>query len=190
MEVSGAALAGVSVFVVLAGLAGLVGLVSAGFMEVRAGRGRVLLLCGLGGAGVVVGLVGTMVSGFTVRIGGSGPALQDAGDSASGSGSAGFAFPWGAVLALVLLAGLLAVAVAVLRRPLGVGVAAGGWLVVVAGLMFGLGNKGDVILANTMSSQIFVYGGLVIAFGVGVLGYQWQLTDRLAAPAAARERVH
>ncbi|MBW8806012.1 MAG: hypothetical protein JF587_19495 [Catenulisporales bacterium] len=190
MEVSGAALAGVSVFVVLAGMVGVVGLVLAGYTDVSGGRGRMLLLCGLGAAGVVVGLVGTMISGDTVRVGGSGPSLKDAGDSVSSGGSAGFALPWGAVLALVLLTALLAVAVTVLRRPLGVGVAAGGWLFVVAGLMFGLGDKGDLILANTTSSQIFVYGGLVIAFGVGVLGYQRQLTDRLTQAQAARERVH
>lgn len=190
MEVSGAALTGVSVFVVLAGLLALAGLVSAAHMDVSGGRGRVLLLCGFGAAGVVVGLIGTMVSGYTVRFGGSGPSLKDAGDSASGAGSAGFAFPLGAVIALVLLTALLAVAVVVLRRPLGVGVAAGGWLFMVAVLMFGLGDKGDLILANTTSSQVFVYGGLVIAFGVGVLGYQWQLTDRLAQVRAARERVH
>lgn len=205
MGASGVAVAGVSVFVVLIGLVGLVGLVlaarfgsaadaangdSAAGDAAKGGPARVLLLSGLAAAGVLVGLIGTMIQGYTVRIGGSAPGLKDAADPASGTtgGSAGFAFPLGAVIGLALLTALLLVAGTVLRQPLAVGVAAGGWLAVVATLMFGMGSAGDVILANTSSAQVFVYGGLVIAFGFGVLVYQWQLTDRLARAAANRAR--
>src|SRR2546423_7187001 len=96
MEVSGAALAGVSVFVVLAGMVGVVGLVLAGYTDVSGGRGRMLLLCGLGAAGVGVGLVGTMISGDTVRVGGLGPSLKDAGDFLSRGGVGGVSPPPGA----------------------------------------------------------------------------------------------
>ena len=190
MNVSGAAEVGVSVVVVLAGLVGLVGLVGAAWLGTESPRGRALVLSGLGGAGAVVGLVGSMIQGYTVRVGGSGPRLLDAGDpnSAAQGGSGGFAFPFGALIGLVLLTALLLVGGTLLRAPRAVGIAAGGWLLVVGMLMFGVGNSGDVILANDSSAQVFVYGGLVIAFGIAVLVYQWQLTDRLAAKAAGRSR--
>lgn len=188
MNVSGAAEVGVSVVVVLAGLIGLVGLVASARLGAESARGRVMLLAGLGGAGVVVGLIGTMIQGYTVRIGGSGPRLLDVTDSASasGTGSAGFAFPFGALVGLVLLTALLLVGAAVTRAPRGVGIPAGGWLSVVGLLMFGVGNRGDVILPNVSASQVFVYGGFVIAFGIAVLAYQWQLIDRLAKNASKR----
>ncbi|MEY9935562.1 hypothetical protein ABH926_010244 [Catenulispora sp. GP43] len=190
MDVSGAAEVGVSVVVVLAGLVGLVGLVAAAVLGTESARGRVSLLSGLGGAGVVVGLIGSMIQGYTVRVGGSGPRLLDAGDptSAVGGGSAGFAFPLGSVIGLVLLTALLLVGGTLLRAPRAVGIAAGGWLLVVAVLMLGVGHRGDVILANTSSAQFFVCGGLVIAFGIAVLVYQWQLTDRLADKTVSRSR--
>ena len=190
MDVSGAAEVGVSVVVVLAGLVGLVGLVAAALLGTESPRGRVLLMSGLGGAGVVVGLIGSMIQGYTIRVGGSGPRLLDAGDPASavGGGSAGFTFPFGSVIGLVLLTALLLVGGSLLRAPRAVGIAAGGWLVVVATLMFGVGTSGDVILANTSSAQIFVYGGVVIAFGVGVLVFQWQLADRLSTKTVSRSR--
>jgi hypothetical protein len=189
MDVSGAAEVGVSVVVVLAGLVGVAGLVLAAVFGTDSGRGKALLLAGLGGAGVVVGLIGTMIQGYTVRVGGSGPRLLDAGDagSATGAGS-GFAFPFGAVIGLVLLTGLLLLAGTLLRAPRAVVIAAGGWLLVVAVLMFGVGNSGDVILANTTAAEIFVYGGLVIAFGIAVLVYQWQITDRLTKKSETRSR--
>jgi hypothetical protein len=176
------------VVVVLAGLVGLVGLLAAAWAGTESARGRAFLLSGLGGAGVVVGLIGAMIQGYTVRVGGSGPRLLDATDpaSASGTGSAGFAFPFGSVIGLVLLTALLLLGGMLLRAPRAVGIAAGGWLLVVAVLMFGVGNSGDVILPNDSSAQIFVYGGLVIAFGIAVLVYQWQLIDRLAKNAAKR----
>jgi hypothetical protein len=190
MDVSGATEAGVSVVVVLAGLVGLLGLVLPARFGTESGRGQVLLLAGLGGAGLLVGLIGTMIQGYTVRIGGSGPRLLDATDpaSATGTGSPGFAFPFGAVIGLVLLAALLLVAGMLLRAPRAVVVPAVGWLLVVGVLTFGVGNGGDVILANTSAAQIFVYGGLVIAFGITVLAYQWQLADRLAKAAGTRSR--
>ena len=182
MQVSGAAEVGVSVVLVLAGLVGLVGLLAAARLGSQSARGRTLLLAGLAGAGVVVGLIGSMIQGYTVRVGGSGPRLLDAGDStsATGSGSGGFAFPLGSVIGLVLLTALLLVGGTLMRAPRAVGAAAGGWLLVVAVLTFGVGSGGDVILADTSSAQIFVYGGLVIAFGIAVLVYQWQITDRLS----------
>ncbi|MBS2553918.1 hypothetical protein KGQ19_44405 [Catenulispora sp. NL8] len=190
MDVSGAAEVGVSVVVVLAGLVGLVGLLAAARFGTESERGKLLALAGFGGAGVVVGLIGTMIQGYTVRIGGSGPRLLDATDpaSATGNGSPGFAFPFGSLIGLALLTVLLLVAGTLLRVPRAVGIAAGGWLLVIAVLMFGVGSSGDVILANTSSAQIFVYGGLVIAFGIAVLVYQWQLTDRIAKSAAKRSR--
>jgi hypothetical protein len=189
MDVSGAAEVWVSVFVVLTGLVGLVGLVLAAWLGTDSGRGKALGLAGFGAAGVVVGLVGTMIQGYTVRIGGSGPRLLDASDPASATGAgSGLAFPFGAVIGLVLLTALLLVAGALLRAPRAVAIPAGGWLLVVAVLMFGVGNSGDVILANTAAAQVFVYGGLVIAFGIGVLVYQWQLTDRLSKNAGTRSR--
>src|SRR5438874_706393 len=118
MEVSGAAEAGVTVFVVLAGIMGVVGLALAAYLDVSGGRGRVLLLSGFVAAGVLAGLIGTMISGYTVRVGGWGSHLKDAGDPASGTASSGFDFPLGAVIGLVLLAGLLTAAATVLRRPL------------------------------------------------------------------------
>jgi hypothetical protein len=151
------------------------------------GLGRVALLSGLAGAGMIVGLVGAMLQGYSLRVGGSGQRLLDAGDPASGTGgSAGFALPLGAVLGLVLLTGLLLVAGTTLRQPRAVGAAAGGWLAVVGLLMFGAGTGGDVVLANDSAAQIFVYGGLVVAFGIGVLVYQWQLTDKIVRAAAHR----
>lgn len=188
MDVSGAAEVGVSVVVVLAGLVGLVGLLAAARFGTESRRGHVLLLSGLGGAGVVVGLIGTMIQGYTVRVGGSGPRLLDAGDPTSPvqGGSGGFAFPLGSVIGLVLLTALLLVGGTLLRAPRAVGIATGGWLLVVAALMFGVGSRGDVILANTSSAQIFVYGGLVIAFGIAVLVYQWQLADRLSKMSGTR----
>ena len=115
----------------------------------------------------MVGLVGAMLQGYTVRIGGSGARLLDAGDPGSGlGGSGGFAFPLGAVGGLVLLTALLLVAGTVLRQPRAVGVAAGGWLAVVARADVRGGSAGDVILANDTAAQVFVYGGLVVAFGV------------------------
>ena len=190
MDVSGAAEVGVSVVVVLAGLVGLLGLVGAAWLGTESPRGRALVLSGLGGAGAVVGLIGAMIQGYTVRVGGSGPRLLDAGDptSASQGGSGGFAFPFGSLIGLALLTALLLVGGALLRAPRAVGIPAGGWLLVVGVLMFGVGNSGDVLLANTSSAQIFVYGGFVIAFGIAVLVYQWQLTDRLAEKAAGRSR--
>jgi hypothetical protein len=176
------------VVVVLAGLVGLVGLLAAARFGTESPRGRVLLLSGLGGAGVVVGLIGTMIQGYTVRVGGSGPRLLDAGDptSAAQGGSGGFAFPFGSLIGLVLLTALLLLGGILLRAPRAVGIATGGWLFVVALLMFGVGSSGDLILANTSSAQIFVYGGLVIAFGIAVLVYQWQLTDRLSKTTGTR----
>jgi hypothetical protein len=190
MDVSGAAEVGVSVVVVLAGLVGLLGLVGSARLGAESARGRVLLLCGLGGAGVVVGLIGAMIQGYTVRVGGSGPRLLDATDSASatGSGSGGFAFPFGSLIGLVLFTALLLVAAMVTRVPRAVLIAAGGWLFVVALLMFGVGNSGDVILPNDSSAQVFVYGGFVIAFGISVLAFQWQLSDRLAKTTVKRTR--
>ncbi|GAA2065605.1 hypothetical protein GCM10009839_91580 [Catenulispora yoronensis] len=179
----------VVVFVVAAGVVGAAGLVLAAWQGLGT-VGRWCLLSGLGASGVVVGLVGTMIQGYTVRVGGSGPRLMDAGDPASGTGGgAGFAFPAGAVVGLVFFTALLLVAASVLRQPLGVLVAAGGWLAIVGTLMFGVGDRGNVILANNSSAQIYVYGGLVVAFGIAVLVYQWQLTDRLAARAAASRPV-
>lgn len=177
-----------SVVVVLAGLVGLVGLLAAARLGAESERGRVLLLAGLGGAGVVVGLVGSMIQGYTVRVGGAGPRLLDAGDptSAAQGGTGGFDFPYGSVIGLVLLTALLLVGGTLLRAPRAVGIATAGWLVVVGVLMFGVGDSGDVILANTQSAQIFVYGGLVIAFGIAVLVYQWQLSDRLAKMSGKR----
>jgi hypothetical protein len=189
MDVSGAAEVGVSVVVVLAGLVGVAGLVLAAVFGTDSARGRALALAGFGGAGVVVGLIGAMIQGYTVRVGGSGPRLLDAGDPATTTGSgSGFAFPFGAVIGLMLLTTLLLVAGTLLRAPRAVVIPAGGWLLVVAVLMFGVGNSGDVILANTSAAQIFVYGGLVIAFGIAVLAYQWQLTDRLTKDAVPRSR--
>ena len=190
MNVSGAVEVGVSVVVVLAGLVGLLGLVGAALWGTDSPRGRALVLSGLGGAGVVVGLIGAMIQGYTVRVGGSGPRLLDAGDptSAAQGGSGGFAFPFGSLIGLLLLTALLLVGGTLLRAPRAVGIPAGGWLLVVALLMFGVGNGGDVILANDSPAQVFVYGGLVIAFGIAVLVYQWQLTDRLAEKAAGRSR--
>ena len=179
-----------SVVVVLAGLVGLVGLLAAAKLGTESARGRIAVLSGFGGAGVVVGLIGAMIQGYTVRIGGSGPRLLDAGDptSATGGGSGGFAFPAGAVIGLVLLTALLLVAGSLLRVPRAVGIPAAGWLLVVSVLMFGVGNSGDVILANTTAAQVFVYGGLVIAVGIAVLVYQWNLTDRLTKNAGNRPR--
>lgn len=178
--------ASVAAVVVAAGAVGTVGLVLAGWLA----PGRVqrwCLLAGLGAAGAVVGLIGALVQGYTVRIGGSGAGLRDAGDPAGGvGGSAGFAFPLGAVIGLALFTALLVVAATTLRQPLGVLICGGAWLAVVALLMFAGGNRGNVILANDSAAQIFVYGGMVVAFGVGVLAYQWQLTDRLAERAAVR----
>jgi hypothetical protein len=188
MDVSGAAEVGVSVVVVLAGLVGLVGLLAAARVGTESERGRMLALAGFGGAGVVIGLIGTMIQGYTVRVGGSGPRLLDAGDptSAAQGGSGGFAFPFGSLIGLVLLTALLLLGGILLRAPRAVGIATGGWLFVVALLMFGVGSSGDLILANTSSAQIFVYGGLVIAFGIAVLVYQWQLTDRLSKTTGTR----
>ncbi|NUR61241.1 MAG: hypothetical protein HOV87_21655 [Catenulispora sp.] len=174
--------------VVAAGAVGTIGLVLAGWLP--AGRvQRWCLLAGLGAAGMIVGLVGALMQGDTVRIGGSGSGLQDAGDPVGGvSRSAGFAFPIGALIGLVLLTALLVVAGTALRQPLAVLVAGGGWLGVVALLMFAVG-RGNVILANDAAAQIFVYGGLVVAFGIAVLAYQWQITDRLAARGAGSRPV-
>ena len=179
-----------SLVVVLAGLVGLLGLLASARLGAESARGRLLLLCGLGGAGFVAVLIGVMIQGYTVRVGGSGPRLLDATDtgSAAASGSGGFAFPYGSLIGLVFLTALLVVAAMVTRSVRAVLVASGGWLLVVALLMFGLGNSGDVILPNDSSAQVFVYGGFVIAFGMSVLAYQWQLTDRLADNAAKRGR--
>ncbi|ACU69692.1 hypothetical protein Caci_0757 [Catenulispora acidiphila DSM 44928] len=190
MDVSGAAEVGVSVVVVLAGLVGLLGLVAAARFGTESPRGRTLLLFGLGGAGVVVGLIGSMIQGYTVRVGGSGPRLLDAGDPASAGdgGSGGFAFPFGSLIGLALLTALLLLGGALLRAPRAVGAASGGWLLVVAALTFGVGSGGDIILPNDSAAQIFVYGGLVIAFGIAVLVYQWNLNDRLADKVVSRSR--
>jgi hypothetical protein len=178
------------VAVVLAvGAVGTVGLVLAGWLA--PGRlQRRCLLAGLGAAGVIVGLIGALIQGRTVRVGGSGGGLRDAGDPAGGvHHAAGFDFPLGAVIGLVLLTALLVVAGTALRRPLGVVTAGGGWLLVVALLMFAVGDRGDIILANDSPAQIYVYGGMVVLFGIGVLAYQWQITDRLAARAAGSRPV-
>ncbi|NUP49955.1 MAG: hypothetical protein HOW97_21975 [Catenulispora sp.] len=173
-------------FVVVAGAVGTVGLALAGWLGANRLR-RWCLLAGLGAAGVVVGLMGTMMQGYTVRVGGSAPSLRDVGDPTSGGGgSAGVALPVGALAGLVVFAGLLLVAGVALRQPLAVLTAGGGWLAMVALLMFAVGNSGDVLLPNDTAAQTFVYGGLIIAFCVGVLAYQWQLTDRLAARAAVK----
>ena len=174
--------------VVAAGAVGTAGLVAAAWLPAGPLRRR-CLLAGLAASGMIVGLIGAMVQGNTVRIGGSGPSLQDAGDPVAGSGgSAGFAFPYGALIGLVLITALLVVAATEMRQPLAVLAAGGGWLLVVGTLMFAVGNRGDVILANTSSAQIFVYGGLVVAFAIGVWAYQWQLTDRLTKNAGNRPR--
>lgn len=180
----------ISALIVVVGLVGTAGLVAAARLGAgaAAGTARAVLLSGLAGAGMIVGLVGTMLQGYTVRIGGSGQRLLDAGDPAAGGTgrSGGFAFPMGAVLGLVLLTALLLVAGTTLRAPRAVGAAGGGWLAVVGLLMVGVGDGGDVILPNDSAAQIFVYGGLAVALGVGVLVYQWQLTDKIVHAAAHR----
>lgn len=179
----------VVVVVVAVGAVGTAGLVAAAWLPAGALRRR-CLLSGLTAAGMIVGLIGALLQGYTVRIGGSAPSLQDVGDPAGGhGGSAGFAFPVGALIGLVLLTALLTVAGTEMRQPLAVLAAGGGWLAVVALLMFAVGNRGDVLLANTSSAQIYVYGGLIVAFGIGVLAYQWQLTDRLSARAGTSRPV-
>jgi hypothetical protein len=117
-----------------------------------------------------------------VRIGGSASGqLLDAGSSDSGGGPGGWAFPLGALAALAVLGAIYYIGARFLRSPLGVTVPALSWLVVVAALMYGESSKGDVLLASTLSAEVFVYGGLLVAAVLLVLAYQWQLTDRLRA---------
>jgi hypothetical protein len=115
-------------------------------------------------------------------VGDGGTAAQAAArvpEAASG-GVAGFAFPVGALLMLAVYAAVLLYAARQLRAPIGVGVPAAAWLVVVALLMYGGNRKGDVILSASAPAQIYFFGGLILATGFLVPAYQWQLTDRLS----------
>jgi hypothetical protein len=57
--------------------------------------------------------------------------------------------------------------------------------VVLAVLMYGSG-KGDVVLANTGTAQLFLYGGLLLAAGIGIGTQQIQLRDQLRQRSVGR----
>jgi hypothetical protein len=181
----------VATCVVVLGVLGCAGVAVFGFLggtarearEVRDSRearlGRAGALVALGVTGLLLGLMGSLIQPYTLRLGGSASGeLMDATSNAAPAGPGGVAFPLGALCSLLALAVLFYVGARVFRGPIGVCVPALGWIVAVGALTFGT-SKGDVILASTVAAEIFVYGGLVVAMVVLVFAYQWQLADRL-----------
>jgi hypothetical protein len=165
--------------VIAAGVLGCAGVAAAGVLGRSARPGRAGALVALAVAGLLLGLMGSLVQGYTLRIGGSASGrLLDASSGSAPGGPGGVAFPLGALGALLALAGLLYAGARVFRGPVGVCVPALGWILAVGALTFGT-SKGDIILASTVAAEIYVYGGLVVAALVLVLAYQWQLSDRL-----------
>lgn len=181
----------VGAVIVVAGLVALAGLAVATRLGVGAHRsaGRTAALAGLGAVGALAALTGSLFQGYTVRVGGTADGLTTASGGSSalaadvpraaGSGGSGFDFPLGALLMLAVFAAVLFYAARCLRAPVGVGVPAAAWLIVVALLMYGGDGKGDVILPAAASAQIYFFGGLVLATGFLVPAYQYQLSDRL-----------
>jgi hypothetical protein len=166
-------------FAIALGVLGVAGVALVGVAGRGTRWGRVGALVALGAVGVLLGVMGSLMQGWTVRIGGSGSAgLMDASSGAAPGGPGGVAFPLGAVCSLLAFAGLLYVGARVFRAPIGVCIPALGWIIAVGALTYGT-SEGDVVLASTVAAQIFVYGGLVVAAGVLVFAYQWQLSDRL-----------
>lgn len=165
--------------VVAVGVLGCAGVLGAGLLGGSARPGRVAALVALGAAGALIGLMGSMVQGYTLRLGGSSSGLiQDSSAGTAPSGPGGFEFPLGALCALAVLAGVLYAGARAFRGPIGVCVPALTWLLAVGALTFGT-SKGDVVLASTTAAEIYVYGGLVLGAVGLLLAYQWQLTDRL-----------
>lgn len=165
--------------VIALGVLGAAGVALVGVLGLRARWGRVGALVALGAGGVLLGVLGSLMQGWTVRLGGSGSGgLLDASSDTAPGGPGGFDFPLGAVCSLLAFVGLLYVGARVFRAPIGVCVPALGWIVAVGVLTYGT-SKGDLLIASTVAAQIFVYGGMVAAAGVLVFAYQWQLADRL-----------
>ena len=180
------------VFVVA--LVGVGGLITAWLLGVAPGsKGRIFAAVALADLGVGVGFLGSIFQAYEVRVGRSSTSAIGAGDAlggqaaplASGSGSGGIGLPVGALIGLALFTALLILGATLLRSPIGVLLPAAGWLVVLAVLMYGSG-KGDVVLANTGTAQLFLYGGLLLAAGIGIGTQQIQLRDQLRQRSVGR----